>query len=180
MGQIMQGLGGTLLALAALALATAAPAQVDFKSMPVGCSWTTRYSSGEVQTETYLGRKGGKHLTKVTSGQNTVRRMTYDSKGRMTRKDWADGNWETFTPYSCFSIEGNCTYRYRNSSGADQTIESTTTASGKGFVVVAGPVGEARYNDDYFETGSFGLMTVNRSANYSNQLIELRNCDLQG
>ena len=162
----------------ALALGGPALAQVDFKAMPKGCSWTTRYSDGQVQTETYLGRKGGKYKTQVFAGKTLVRQMTYDAEGRMIRKDWADGNWETFSPYSCFSIEGNCTYRYRNSSGADQKIASETVAKGKGFHVEAGPVGGDLYPDEYFETGSFGLMVKNKASNYSARLIEMKNCDL--
>ena len=33
-----------------------ASAQIDFAHMPVGCSWTTRYSDGQVLTETFLGK----------------------------------------------------------------------------------------------------------------------------
>jgi YD repeat-containing protein len=155
----------------------AAQAGIDFDAMPEGCSWSTRYSDGSVVTDTYVGKKGRKHLTEVTDAKGQViRRVTYDAKGRMTRKDWADGNWETFTPYSCFAEEGSCTYRYRNSSGGDQQIKSRTTASGEGFVVQAGPVGEARYNDEYIEIGAFGMMTVSRSRNYTTELIGMENC----
>lgn len=167
-----------VLLVVALALAGPASAETDFASMPKGCSWTTRYSDGQVLTETYLGRKGGKHKTQVFAGKTLVRHMTYDAEGRMIRKDWADGNWETFSPYSCFSIEGSCTYRYRNSDGADQKIASETDAQGKGFAVRAGPVGGSPYPEEYFEVGDFGLMTVNKSSNYSARLIEMRNCDL--
>lgn len=162
----------------ALALAGPALAQVDFKAMPKGCSWTTRYSDGQVVTETYLGQKGGKHRTQVFAGKTLVRDMTYDAEGRMIRKDWADGNWETFSPYSCFSIEGSCTYRYRNSDGANQKIGSETVAQGKGFAVRAGPIGGSPYPDEYFEVGDFGLMTVNKASNYSARLIAMKNCDL--
>ena len=153
-----------------------ARAGIDFGTMPEGCSWTTRYSDGSVVTETYLGRKGGKHLTEVTSGGSLVRKTTYDGQGRMIRKDWADGNWESFTPFSCFAEAGACSYRYRNSSGGDQKIASETVPKGKGFAVKAGPVGGARYPDEYFETGAFGLMTKNKASNYSARLIEMKNC----
>ncbi len=155
-----------------------AGAGIDFSAMPQGCSWTTRYSDGSVVTETYLGRKGGKHLTEVTQGKSLVRTTTYDAKGRMVRKDWSSGDWETFGPYSCFAELGACTYRYRNSGGADQKIASETQPSGKGFAVQAGPVGQDRYPDEYFETGALGLMTKNKASNYSARLIEMKNCGL--
>lgn len=163
----------------ALMVASLANAAVDFAAMPVGCSWTTRYSDGQVLTETFLGKSGSKYKTRVTVADNPkalVRTMVYDSKGRMVRKDWADGNWESFTPYSCFTETGACTYRYKNSDGADQKIASKTKAKGKGFAVKAGPVGGAAYPDEYFETGDYGLMTKNKGEGYSAKLVEMLNC----
>jgi YD repeat-containing protein len=163
-----------------LGLAVAGPtqAQIDFATMPKGCNWTTRYSDGQVLTETYLGRKGNKHRTQVTNGKSVVRQTTYDAEGRMIRKDWADGNWETFSPYSCFDTAGSCTYRYRNSDGADQKIASKSVAKGKGFAVKAGPVGGSPYPDEYFETGDFGVMVKNKASNYSARLIGMKDCGL--
>jgi YD repeat-containing protein len=160
----------------ALGSATSALAEIDFGSMPKGCSWTIKYSGGQVLTETYLGAKSGKHVTRVTEGKSFVRQTTYDGEGRMVRKDWADGNWETFSPYSCFDAKGSCTYRYKNSDGASQKIASKTVASGEGFAVRAGPVGGERYPDEYFETGAFGLMTRNKASNYSARMTGMKNC----
>lgn len=167
----------TALLVMGLALAGPATAQIEFAEMPKGCSWTTRYSDGQVLTETYLGRKSGKHKTEVRAGNQLVRQMTYDAEGRMLRKDWANGKWESFSPYSCFAVTGSCTYRYRNADGADFKVASETVAKGKGFRVKAGPVGGQPYPDEYFETGSFGLMTKNKGEGYSAQLIEMKNCD---
>lgn len=163
-----------------MVLAGPATAQIDFGSMPKGCSWTTRYSDGQVLTETYLGRKGGKHKTEVRAGTDLVRTMTYDAKGLMLRKDWANGKWESFSPYSCFTEVGSCTYRYKNADGADVKVKSKTTAKGNGFRVKAGPVGGQPYPDEYFETGAFGVMTKNKSEGYSARLIEMKNCDAGG
>lgn len=103
--------------------------------------------------------------------------MTYDAKGRMLRKDWADGKWESFSPYSCFTEVAACTYRYQNADGADFKVASKTLAKGKGFRVEAGPVGGQPYPDEYFEVGKFGLMTKNKGDGYSARLIEMKNCD---
>jgi YD repeat-containing protein len=160
-----------------IALGGAARAEVDFAAIPLGCSWTTRYGDGTVQTETYLGPQDGQHLTRVTDADGAeVRRMTYNAKGWMVRKDWADGHWESFTPYSCFSGPGRCTYRYRNAHGEDLQIISETRASGQGFVVRAARVGSDPYPDDYFELGPFGLMVVNRGNGYSVEVTDLLNC----
>lgn len=163
-----------------LGATNAAEAQIDFGKMPVGCSWTTSYSGGQVVTETFLGKKSGKYRTKVTQADNPkalVRHSFYDAKGRLVRKVWADGNWEKFAPYSCFDSLGSCTYRYTNSGGADQKIASKTVAKGKGFAVKAGPTGGTAYPDEYFEVGAFGVMTKNKASNYSARLIALTNCD---
>jgi hypothetical protein len=162
-----------------LVLTGPATAQIDFGAMPKGCSWTTRYSDGQVLTEIYLGQKAGMHKTEVRAGKDLVRQMTYDGDGRMIRKDWADGKWESFTPYSCFAEQGSCTYRYRNADGADYKVASKTTAQGRGFRVKAGPVVGSAYPDEYFEIGSFGLMTKNKGNGYSARLIEMINCDLR-
>ncbi len=149
--------------------------------MPVGCSWTTKYSDGQVVTETFLGKTGGKYKTEVYEAGDPsalVRTMQFDAEGRLVRKDWADGNWEKFTPYSCFSEAGSCTYRYRNSSGEDQKISSKTVAKGKGFTVKAGPIGGEAYSDEYFETGAFGMITKSKSAGYSAKLVAFANCGL--
>lgn len=159
-----------------LVLAGPATAQIEFGAMPKGCNWTMRYSDGQVLTETYLGRKSGKHRTEVRAGKDLVRKMTYDAEGRMLRKDWADGKWETFSPYSCFAEAGSCAYRYRNADGADFKVVSKTVVQGKGFRVEAGPVGDQPYPDEYFETGSLGLLTKNKGDGYSARMIEMRNC----
>ncbi|AZL59006.1 hypothetical protein EI545_09245 [Tabrizicola piscis] len=157
-------------------------AQIDFSAMPVGCSWTTTFSDGQSVTETYLGQAKGKYKTTVTQAGNAkavIRTMLYDKRGRMVRKDWADGNWETFTPYSCYSEPGNCTYRYKNSDGVSQKIASETQKQGKGYLVKAGPVGGKAYNDDYFEIGAFGLKTKQKSENYASRLTAMDNCEPQ-
>jgi hypothetical protein len=163
-----------------LLAAPPAEAETDFNSMPVGCSWTTQYSDGQTLTETFLGKKSGRYVTKVTMAdqpRKVVRFSYFDRKGRLVRKDWAGGKWEKFEPYSCFGTLGQCTYRYSNADGADQTILNDTRQKGVGYVVVAAPKGEPPYPDEYFETGPYGLMTKNRASNYSAELIRLENCD---
>lgn len=165
----------------AFAVSTPALAETDFDSMPVGCSWTVKYSDGQVLTETYLGKVSGKHKTRVTLADDpafVVRHSFFDVEGRMVRKEWAGGKWEKFTPYSCFDVKGSCTYRYTNADGADQKIASETVAKGKGFKVKAGPVDGEDYPDEYFETGEFGLMTKNKSSNYSARMISMTNCGI--
>ncbi len=156
-------------------------ADIAFEAMPIGCSWTVKYSDGQTNTETYLGVKSGKHKTRVTQANNPeklVRHSYYDRKGRLVRKDWANGKWEQFSPFSCFDSQKSCAYTYSNADGAKQKITSETKASGKGFKVNAGPVGGSPYPDEYFELGQFGLMIKNKSSNYSARIISFKDCDL--
>jgi hypothetical protein len=174
-----RNLGGLVLGF--LFAASPALSGIAFEAMPVGCSWTVSYSDGQTNTETYLGVKSGRHKTKVVDASNPEKLVRYgyfDKKGRLVRKDWAHGKWEKFAPYSCFDIEGGCSYVYSNADGVRQEIASKTTTSGKGFRVTAGPVGGAPYPDEYFELGQFGLMTKNKSANYSARLVKVENCGL--
>lgn len=157
-------------------------AAIDFGAMPVGCSWSTKYSDGSVVTETFVGKSAGKYKTTVTKAGNpkaVLRHSFFDAKGRLVRKEWADGNWEKFTPYSCFDSKGDCSYRYTNSSGADQKIASRTASKGKGFAVKAGPVGGTPYPDEYFELGDFGVMTKNKASNYSARLVAMTDCGVR-
>lgn len=101
---------------------------------------------------------------------------------RRRRQDAAEGlgEWESFSPYSCFAEAGKCTYRYRNADGADFKVASKTVAQGKGFRVDAGPVGGQPYPDEYFEVGSFGLVTKNKGDGYSASLIKIKKCAVGG
>lgn len=169
------------LTFALLLAASPVLAGIAFDAMPIGCSWTVKYSDGQTNTETYLGVKSGKHKTRVTQADNPdklVRHSFYDRNGRLIKKEWANGKWEKFSPYSCYDSQGVCTYIYSNADGARQKIFSETTVSGKGFKASAGPVGGSPYPDEYFELGQFGLMTRNRASNYSARMISLKNCDL--
>lgn len=170
-----------LLTLGLLSSAAPGTAEISFDAMPVGCSWTTRYSDGKTNTETYLGLQSGKHRTKVTEAsdpEKIIRYSQFNRKGRLVRKDWQNGKWEEFSPFSCFDSKGSCTYVYTNADGFTQRIASETRATGKGFSVKAGPVGGAPYPDEYFEVGDFGLMTKNKSSNYSARLVNVNNCGI--
>lgn len=171
----------SFLALGYLLAAPPAFAGIAFDTMPVGCSWTVKYADGQTNTETYLGLKSGRHKTKVTEANNPeklVRFSFFDKKGRLVRKDWANGKWEKFSPFSCFDSQGSCTYTYSNADGGNQEIASETSRSGKGFKVKAGPIGGTPFPDEYFEIGEFGLMTRNKSSNYSARMVKIENCGI--
>ena len=79
---------GLALALAIAPLAVRA--RIDFGTMPVGCSWTTTYSIGEVVTKTVLGKSKGKFKTRVTAAANpgeVNRHSLHNRNGRLVRKD---------------------------------------------------------------------------------------------
>jgi hypothetical protein len=170
-----------ILAVGFLLAAKPVLADIAFEAMPIGCSWTVKYSDGQINTETYLGVKSGKHKTKVTPANNPeklIRHSYYDKEGRLVKKDWANGKWEQFSPFSCFDIQGLCTYTYSNADGVKQKISSETKVSGKGFKVSAGPVDGPPYPEEYFELGQFGLVTRNKSSNYSARIVSFKDCDL--
>lgn len=169
-----------LLAAIMISAPIAASADVDFESMPIGCSWSVKYSDGKTLVETFKGKKSGKYITETAdkrSPDKLVSRTTFDKKGRMIRKDWAVGKWETFKPFSCFSTLGMCSYSYTNGDGNDFIIDNTVTKQGKGFKVVAGPRGGTPYSDDYYQLGRFNLQVMHKNDNYSDKLIGFSNCD---
>ncbi len=168
-----------LLAALLLLLPSYAFAGMDFDSMPVGCSWITAYSDGTVLRETYEGKLQGKHITVVYGGKGFsefVRRLEFDSKGRLIKKKWSGGATETFAPYSCFSEVGECEYSYQNSDGQSMVIWNRVSKKGKGYKVNSGPKDQKPFNDEYFELGPFNIMTKNKSSNYSAKTTGFENC----
>jgi hypothetical protein len=163
----------------ALVLAGSAQAGIDFDAMPVGCSWTTSTSFGFVLVETFIGSAGdGYRTTVINKGQDVLwRHNIYDADGRLVRSDWKDGQWETYSPFSCVAEVGNCTVRYRNWLGDDVTATSSTVPHDNGFLFETVSPNGAAPTSGYFETGRFGLVTQ-LNAGFSDRLIEIDNCEI--
>ncbi len=178
------------LTLAALLVAAiAAPAVADgpqgirFDQMPVGCAIHTRHGADDKRITVYVGRKGGKHVTQTYASPGpgkpptkVINTITHDAMGRMVRRDWSDGNWETFTPYSCFDLPGQCRYRYRTGDGADQEYVGSVTAKGKGYVSKGGFRGEAPFADNTFTLGPFNNMATFREGASSFKVTSYADC----
>lgn len=161
----------------------AALADTEFESMPIGCSWSTKYSDGKTLIETFKGKVRGKYFTETVEKKTPNRlesRTTFDRKGRMIRKDWAGGHWEIFDPFSCYETMGTCSYLYKNGDGANFVIENKVKKQGNGFLVTAAPKGGNPYPEDYIELGRFNMMTVFKNANYSSKLLGFANCEAAG
>lgn len=172
-----------ILALTVFLAANAAGAATDFSNMPVGCSWTVKYSNGNTWRETFKGRKGGKYITRtVDLGRKNalVNTKTFDAAGNLVERKWGDGKWERFTPYSCFDTVGSCTYTFSNADGAKSTIVNETRKVGKGFAVRARVKGGEVFPEERFRLGPFGLMQVNQAPNYSASIVSFKGCGLEG
>lgn len=140
--------------------AFADPAGIRFDQMPVGCKIYGRYSSGEKVIDVYVGKSGAKHVMKTyqgPSGKTLIRTTTYSSDGLMLRKDWADGNWESFKPASCVNVPGRCSYTYHNSDGAQQKYQGTNTLKGRRLVNQGGFVGQPPFSPVVSTLGRFNL-----------------------
>ncbi|MFN3972503.1 MAG: hypothetical protein ACK4L4_14195 [Gemmobacter sp.] len=178
--------------LAATLIAGGAGAQqqsngMRFDLMPVGCLIHTRYNSGDERIEVYVGKKGKTHVTKSYAGParattltGVINTITYDAQGRMIRKDWAGGKWETFSPFSCFSIPGDCRYRYRNADGQDLTYIGRVVPRGDGYVSSGGFSGQAPFNDNTFTFGPFNDIATFREGSTTFKVIRYENCGRAG
>jgi YD repeat-containing protein len=162
--------------LAPAALAQGNDGGIRFDVMPVGCEIHVKYGNGEVRVETYAGKKGKTFLTRSFSAGKQVSTTTYDAKGRMIRKDWAGGKWETFRPFSCFSIPGECRYKYRNGDGADKEYVGKVVKRGKGYVSSGGFKREPPFNDTVLTLGPFNNSASFREGDTTFKVIEYRNC----
>ncbi|MCA0272046.1 MAG: hypothetical protein LCH69_08270 [Proteobacteria bacterium] len=168
------------IALVAAFYAPAALAQggIDFAAMPKGCNWLTKLSDRPDQRETFLGKVKGKYRVKIVDARNgaAISTIDYNAEGLMVRRTWADGRWERFEPYSCFTVPGKCSYTYRNGAGDRVKIDSEVRPAGEGFTSAARPRGGAAYPVEKFTLGPFGLMTSSASANYSTKITGFTGC----
>jgi hypothetical protein len=131
---------------------------ISFDIMPVGCRIHGKYSSGDRVIDEYIGKTGSRHVVKTFSGSkgtSLVRTTTYNADGFMIRKDWADGKWETFAPYSCFDVPGNCKYRYRNADGQESQFKGKVYRRGTKVVSTGGFVGENPFPKSIVTIGPF-------------------------
>lgn len=158
-----------------------ATAGTNFQSMPVGCSWTTEYSNGNVWVETFIGIKDGAYVTQTRDGSAKgpfVAQKHFNAAGLMTKRIWANGKWEGFAPSSCFGEPGSCRYTFTNADGARSVMLNETTRSGKTYKVAGRVKGGARFPDEYFTLGPFNLMLTNKSPTSSARLTKFANCNL--
>jgi YD repeat-containing protein len=151
---------------------------IDFAAMPKGCSWLTRFSDDLVQRTTFVGKVKGKYrVESVNAASGTaINHVDYNADGLMVRRNWADGRWEQFEPFSCFTVPGKCNYTYRNGAGDDVRIDSFVRTKASGFTSDARPRGGDAYPTESFTLGPFGLPTSSRSANYSTKIIGFEGC----
>jgi hypothetical protein len=75
----------------------------------------------------------------------------------MTRKDWAGGKWESFTPFSCFDVPGQCSYLFRNANGARKTFKGLVSLVQGKIVSTGGFTGEAPFPQATVTPGPFNL-----------------------
>jgi hypothetical protein len=126
------------------------------------------------------GQKGQSPCTEVREGTDKgslVARKSFDAKGRMIERTWANGKWERFKPFSCYGEPGQCEYTYSNVDGLRQTVFSKTTSSGKSFKVRAQVQGEAPFPDETFRTGQFGVMIANVGGDFTSRVVSFHRCD---
>lgn len=171
--------------LAWLALGLAAHAGplpgVRFDSMPVGCRIHGSYSTGAQVVDEYIGIEGGRHVMRTYEGPagNTLIRTTlYDANGFMVRKDWADGKWETFSPYSCFSEPGRCRYTYRNGDGQTKEFVGKVTRKGGAVISAGGFAGEAAFPKTRVTPGPFNAGESFSDGSVSFRVTSYENCGL--
>ncbi len=165
-----------------LAYAAEAEGGIDFASMPLGCSWVTQYSNGNVWRETYFAKEPNAYITSIREEQNKnpVSQIRFSLDGHMTQRNWANGQWETFAPFSCFNQVGSCRSRFRNSDGDDFTILNRTQVSGDTYSVTARVQNGDTFPPEGYRIGPFGMSIQNWSTNYSSQVTKFENCALPG
>ncbi len=159
--------------------AAAEPAGIRFDQMPVGCEIHGQYSTGEKVVDIYVGRSGSKHVMKTyqgPSGKKLIRSTIYSAEGLMLRKEWADGNWETFKPASCVNVPGRCIYTYRNSDGAKSQYQGTNTQTGSKITNEGGFVGDPPFAPVISTLGRFNLQEAYVEGGTSFKVTKYKKC----
>jgi hypothetical protein len=150
-----------------------------FDIMPVGCRIHGSYSTGDKVIDEYIGIKSGKYIIRTTEGpkgRKLIRTTQFDSNGFMVRKDWANGAWETFSPFSCFSRPGSCTYVYRNGDGAESTFRGKTVTRGSKIVSSGGFAGDAPFPPTTVVPGQFNNGEAYTDGTVSFRVTKYENC----
>lgn len=160
-------------------LADTHPGGVQFDRMPKGCRIHGVLGDGSRIIEEYAGRRGKTHVVLGYGGPDgraLVRTTTYDANGYMIRKDWPDGRWETFTPYSCFTRPGDCAFVYRNDAGKVETAEGAVTLRGAQIISRGGPKGGPVGSRTVTTLGPFGTIASTRSRDVDFRVTGYENC----
>jgi len=96
----------------------------------------------------------------------------------MIRRSWADGRWERYEPFGCFSVLGKCTFTFRNSAGERIKIDSEATATADGFISIESPRDGAPYPAKRFILGPYGLATSIKTADFTARIIGFTACGI--
>lgn len=152
------------------------PAGIRFDLMPKGCRIHGVYGDGTAIIDVYAGRKGKSHIVQTYGAGGLVRTTTFNAEGLMTRKDWATGQWETFRPFSCFAVPGDCTYEYRNVDGARKTYTGKVVRKGNRLVSTGGFTGEPPFNPTTLTLGAFNVTASFREGDTSFRVTRYENC----
>jgi YD repeat-containing protein len=163
-------------ALAAPALGDDWGPGVRFDLMPKGCRIHGVYGDGTATVDVYAGKKGRNHIVQTYDAGGLRRSTTYNAKGLMLRKDWAGGKWETFAPYSCFAVPGDCTYEYRNADGARKVFRGRVVPRGDGLVSGGGFAGEPAFNDTTLTLGPFNEIAAFREGSTRFRVTRYEGC----
>jgi hypothetical protein len=151
----------------------------SFDLMPKGCRIHGVYSDGKQVIDEYTGLRKGAHIVRTfggPKGRTLIRTTTYNAEGFMVRKDWAGGEWETFTPFSCFDRVGKCTYTYRNGDGANQIYRGTVSRKKDRIVSRGGFEGEPPFVPSVITPGPFNFGAAFTEGDTSFRVTRYENC----
>lgn len=162
----------------ALAAGTAtADTGIRFDEMPRGCRWHTQISGRGVETSTYQGPRGGRHVVGVTDERGRpLHTVYYSGDGHFAERRWPDGRWERFAPHSCFVVPGRCDSTYERGDGLRVRQWSDVRRSGDRLRVRAGEVGGPDYADETVRLGPLNVIVESRNASYSSRVTRFEGC----
>jgi hypothetical protein len=154
---------------------------IRFDQMPVGCRIHGVHDTGEQEVDEYLGQRDNTHIIETRDGkkeQGLIRTTTYSAEGLMLRKDWANGDWETFAPAACLGVLGPCNYTYRNSNRVELTYEGQNYANGNKIIHEGGWQNSTPFSPVMITIGRFNMANTFVEGDTSFMVTRYENCGL--
>lgn len=156
---------------------TAAFAQslgVQVTAIPVGTKFYYETSKGKTIVGTWVGKKGKYYLLKETGEYpNNTTTIYYNPNGHVVRRRYSNGFQETYKPFSCFAVLGDCQHRYKGGSKWNGQFEHHVTQNGDTYNIVESRINRGDAWEREYQLGQFNMVSYLKRGKYWERLVKI-------